>query len=126
MKGHLLLLLLSIVIINGQGEKRFVDRIEACAPLKARNGSAERATDVRIDDVKVVMSLGDSITAAAMATGLQGRPVLDPRNLVENRGLSFLMGGDPGELTIPNLMKRFNPLLIGASTGDHAVEVCHG
>jgi phospholipase B1 len=36
------------------------------------------------------------------------------------------MGGDEGEITMPNLLRHFSPHLVGASTGDHLVEVCHG
>ncbi|KAJ3300616.1 hypothetical protein HK104_009273 [Borealophlyctis nickersoniae] len=36
------------------------------------------------------------------------------------------MGGDPGALTLANLMKQFRPDLVGASLGTHGTELCYG
>ncbi len=54
---------------------------------------------MRPDEFSVVMAIGDSITAGALAQGQQTNPLLD---VAEWRGLSFAAGGDPGALTIPN------------------------
>ncbi|KAI9136907.1 hypothetical protein BKA69DRAFT_1101235 [Paraphysoderma sedebokerense] len=74
----------------------------------------ERNADkVRPVDIKLIASLGDSITAGfGMITG---RPPLS--KILEYRGKVFSIGTDVGELTIPNLLKLYNPKVIGASTG---------
>lgn len=35
------------------------------------------------------------------------------------------MGGDPGAVTIANLVKLYNPNVVGASLGDHRAEICY-
>uniref|UniRef100_A0A1A8N4M9 Phospholipase B1, membrane-associated n=1 Tax=Nothobranchius pienaari TaxID=704102 RepID=A0A1A8N4M9_9TELE len=70
---------------------------------------------VKVADVKVVAALGDSLTTAvgANATSLLQLPI-------EYRDLSWSIGGY-GTLkdvsTLPNIMKVFNPNLVGASSG---------
>eukprot|EP00033_Pygsuia_biforma_P002172 GCRY01002407.1.p1 GENE.GCRY01002407.1~~GCRY01002407.1.p1 ORF type:complete len:357 (-),score=50.06 GCRY01002407.1:238-1308(-) len=62
-------------------------------------------------NIKVVMALGDSMTAGfAMKT-------FPPFDVVEFRGSVFSIGGDEGVLTLPNLLKHYNPHLVGASHG---------
>ncbi|KGL72524.1 Phospholipase B1, membrane-associated, partial [Tinamus guttatus] len=64
-------------------------------------------------DIKVIGALGDSLTAAL------GAQAMDP--LGEWRGVSWSIGGD-GTLetrtTLPNILKKFNPNLVGFSTGN--------
>jgi len=86
-----------------------------CPPLPPRNVSSS-ILDLHPSDIKVVMAMGDSITAAF---GIMG-------SWNESRGHSFSMGGDDGAVTLPNILKVFNPSLVGYSTGDSAAEVCHG
>jgi len=71
------------------------------------------------NDIKVVMTLGDSITAGFGIMGRQGA-------LNEFRGLSWNIGGDPNATTIANFLKVFNPNLQGAAHGSHIVELCYG
>jgi len=63
--------------------------------------------------IKVVMAMGDSITAAMSAKDTN---VL---NLKEYRGLSFPIGSDAGANTLPNFFKQYAPTgyPIGGSTG---------
>jgi len=64
--------------------------------------------------IKVVMSMGDSITAAMSA---KDTTVI---NLREYRGISYAIGGDTGVVTLPNLIKQYSPTggyPIGMSTG---------
>jgi len=63
--------------------------------------------------IKVVMAMGDSITAAMSA---KDSNIL---SLKEYRGISYAIGGDAGVLTMPNLLKQFTEAgyPIGASTG---------
>ncbi|CAI4233321.1 unnamed protein product [Auanema sp. JU1783] len=70
---------------------------------------------VRPADIKVVMALGDSITAA------NGAGAEDPVAVIlQYRGLAFQAGGDytlTEHATIPNILKKYNPNLFGYSNG---------
>eukprot|EP00095_Tigriopus_kingsejongensis_P006631 maker-scaffold1179_size56971-snap-gene-0.14 protein:Tk06631 transcript:maker-scaffold1179_size56971-snap-gene-0.14-mRNA-1 annotation:"phospholipase B " len=66
-------------------------------------------------DIQVVAALGDSLTAG---TGAMARDILEVRN--EYRGSSFSIGGDGSwreYVTLPNILKNFNPSLYGFSQG---------
>jgi phospholipase B1 len=71
---------------------------------------------LRPSDIEVIGSVGDSITAgtAAGAKTLFGL-------LIEYRGVSWSIGGQNGNInesiTIPNILRQFNPNLYGYSTG---------
>lgn len=85
--------------------------------------------NVRIDQVRVIAALGDSITTgfAAKSCSRRDSSYIPGLNLsFENRGISFSMGGDPGAITLPNIISRFNRNITGASIGDHPVEFCYG
>eukprot|EP01127_Copromyxa_protea_P013991 TRINITY_DN3831_c0_g1_i1.p1 TRINITY_DN3831_c0_g1~~TRINITY_DN3831_c0_g1_i1.p1 ORF type:complete len:355 (-),score=89.42 TRINITY_DN3831_c0_g1_i1:44-1108(-) len=77
---------------------------------------ATNVTGLRPADIKVVMALGDSISAGFAMKGLPA----------EYRGLVFSIGGDKyvsdfgNELarTIPNFLMHYNPNLQGQSTGE--------
>ncbi|MEQ2283350.1 hypothetical protein AMECASPLE_010326 [Ameca splendens] len=82
------------------------------APSNAVPTSAHR---VRPADIKVVGALGDSLTAAfgARATNLA-------QLATEYRGVSWSIGGDDTletVTTLPNVLKKFNPGIKGASKG---------
>ncbi|XP_017773375.1 PREDICTED: phospholipase B1, membrane-associated-like [Nicrophorus vespilloides] len=69
---------------------------------------------LRPGDIDVVGAIGDSLTAGfgLLATTL-------PQVFLENRGLSFSIGGVGTwrqYITVPNLLKVFNPNLVGFST----------
>jgi len=69
---------------------------------------------VRPGDVQVVAALGDSLTAGRGSNG--GIIGL----LVDYRGLSWSIGGDlyaDDYNTLPNILRRYNPALYGASSG---------
>jgi len=72
---------------------------------------------VRPGDVKVVAALGDSLTAGRGArNGILGM-------LADYRGSSWSIGGDHDDKnykTLPNILKRYNPALYGASIGEWA------
>ncbi|XP_038074882.1 phospholipase B1, membrane-associated-like [Patiria miniata] len=66
-------------------------------------------------DIKVIGAIGDSITAA---NGAHACNIFEVFN--EYRGASWSIGGDNNltlALTIPNILRRFNPDLIGFSLG---------
>uniref|UniRef100_A0AC34FDJ5 Lipase_GDSL domain-containing protein n=1 Tax=Panagrolaimus sp. ES5 TaxID=591445 RepID=A0AC34FDJ5_9BILA len=76
---------------------------------------------LRPADIKLVMALGDSLTAA------NGAGAEDPLEIIlQYRGLAFLAGGDKAleqHITIPNILRKFNPNLFGQSKGIGASDV---
>jgi hypothetical protein len=71
---------------------------------------------LRIGDIDIVSAMGDSLTSATSANSQQLWEVL-----IENRGLSWCIGGEHtwrSHLTLPNIMKVFNPRLFGYSLSD--------
>lgn len=85
-----------------------------CTALPAH--TATTISDLRPNDIKVVMALGDSIT-----TGFGVRAAAN-----ESFGVSFSMGGDPNATTLATYLLQFNANLIGASTGTYPAAVCYG
>ncbi|XP_071455288.1 phospholipase B1, membrane-associated-like [Hetaerina americana] len=72
---------------------------------------------LRPGDIDVVGAIGDSLTAGTTAFGEN----LYDLFTMDNRGLSFSMGGQKTwrqYLTLPNILKEFNPQLVGFSLGD--------
>lgn len=65
-----------------------------------------------------------SIIAAAAAKGLRGSAHWDNVSSHEARGISFAVGGDPGAVTIPNILKKYSPQVNGASLSEHEIELC--
>jgi phospholipase B1 len=86
-----------------------------CPPLPPRNISTS-IFNLYPSDVKIMMAMGDSITAAF---GIMG-------SLNESRGYSFSMGGASGIVTLPNLFMQFNPNVTGYSIGTYPAEACYG
>ena len=78
---------------------------------------SENINKLRPNNIDIIMALGDSITAGF---GLEGFTGL----YNEYRGRSWSIGGDDGQLTLPNIIKYFNPNLKGYSIGNHSAEVC--
>ncbi|KAI1240634.1 Phospholipase B1, partial [Lamprotornis superbus] len=68
-------------------------------------------------DIQVIAALGDSLTAGNGA-GSRPHDVLDV--LTQYRGLSWSVGGNENistVTTLPNILREFNPSLVGYSTG---------
>ncbi|KAI9025840.1 hypothetical protein CLU79DRAFT_789620 [Phycomyces nitens] len=105
-------------------EARNADSIDKCPPLKARRNSPKDVTDVRIDDIKVISSLGDSIIAGFGLMG-RGNGTTTIDTVIEYRGQSYPIGGDDGAETLATYTRRYQPNLKGASVGDHLVERCN-
>ncbi|XP_064014424.1 phospholipase B1, membrane-associated [Pogoniulus pusillus] len=66
-------------------------------------------------DVKIIAALGDSLTAG---TAMASDNLLDLN--IEYRGLSWSIGGDASlenVTTLPNILREFNAMLVGYSTG---------
>ncbi|KAI8908993.1 hypothetical protein EDD86DRAFT_191129 [Gorgonomyces haynaldii] len=101
--------------------------IQDCPSLTPRASKPSSIRDVRIDDIKVVAAIGDSITAGFGAAGLKNpNNPISLTTLFEQRGLSFAIGGDDNAVTVPNFMKRYNPDIVGASVGEHIANICYG
>jgi hypothetical protein len=67
-------------------------------------------------DIDIVAAIGDSLTAGNGGLATESLQVL-----VESKGVSFPIGGDKTwreYLTIPNILKEFNPKLYGYSSSD--------
>uniref|UniRef100_A0A7E4W038 Phospholipase B1, membrane-associated n=1 Tax=Panagrellus redivivus TaxID=6233 RepID=A0A7E4W038_PANRE len=93
------------------------------AVMAASKTNPKNVHSVRPADIKLVMALGDSLTAA------NGAGALDPLEIIlQYRGLAFLAGGDKNlstHITVPNILKQFNPRLFGQSTGIGGADVWH-
>ncbi|KAF3422773.1 hypothetical protein E2986_11347, partial [Frieseomelitta varia] len=71
---------------------------------------------LRPGDIDVIAAMGDSTTVPTAVTAVNLLQLL-----VENRGISASIGGEETwrkYLTLPNILKEFNPKLIGYSLGD--------
>ncbi|XP_063040246.1 phospholipase B1, membrane-associated [Engraulis encrasicolus] len=78
--------------------------------------------ELRPGDIKVVAALGDSLTAASGA-GSDPFDVLDV--ITAYRGISWSIGGDSNltnVTTLPNILREFNPSLVGFSVGTGTAE----
>lgn len=89
-----------------------------CPPLPVHD-PPDVVTNLRPDDIKVVMTLGDSITAGFGIMGASGK-------LNEYRGLSWAIGGDANATTLANFFQYYTPTVQGASHGFHVAELCYG
>lgn len=88
-----------------------------CPPLPPHTPA--NVSDLHPNDIKVIMTLGDSITAGFGIEGAKG-------GLNEYRGLSWSIGGDNNATTLANFLQTYNPNLQGPSLGSHLVEICYG
>ncbi|KAI5722685.1 hypothetical protein M8J76_012064 [Diaphorina citri] len=87
------------------------DLSQARSPLPPNN-----VNQLRPGDIDIVGAIGDSITAG------NGIVATNPSQVnTENRGLSWSVGGQEDwrtYLTVPNILKMFNPNLFGYSLSD--------
>lgn len=64
-----------------------------------------------VGDIDIIAAVGDSLTSATAANSAALWEVL-----IENRGVSWCIGGQGNfrsHLTLPNILKEFNPKLFG-------------
>lgn len=64
-----------------------------------------------LGDIDIIAAVGDSLTSATAANSAALWEVL-----IENRGVSWCIGGQGNfrtHLTLPNILKEFNPNLFG-------------
>jgi phospholipase B1 len=102
--------LLLLLVVNAEGKLN-------CTVLPPH--TPKDINDLRPNNIKVVMALGDSITAAFGVMGNAGK-------MDEFRGKSWCIGGDDGALTVPNFLSTWVPDVQGAAKGQHVVEYCTG
>eukprot|EP00026_Physarum_polycephalum_P010909 Phypoly_transcript_11095.p1 GENE.Phypoly_transcript_11095~~Phypoly_transcript_11095.p1 ORF type:complete len:376 (+),score=74.04 Phypoly_transcript_11095:48-1175(+) len=90
----------------------FYNLSAACAPIPIPPDT-DNVNNLRPGNIKVVMAMGDSITAAMSAKDTTFL------SMKEYRGLAYSIGGDSGVTTMPNLLKTYSPsgYPIGPSTG---------
>ncbi|KAI8333393.1 hypothetical protein BC941DRAFT_358009 [Chlamydoabsidia padenii] len=82
--------------------------------------------DLRADDIKVVIGVGDSVMAGFGAKGVQNDRFVSVNTLKEARGVSFALGGDQDRVTVPNLIHYYSRNLYGSSVGDQVFTICFG
>ncbi|KAI8084802.1 uncharacterized protein BX664DRAFT_387486 [Halteromyces radiatus] len=73
--------------------------------------------------IKVIASIGDSITAGVAAMNIDSEFVTED-DFKQYRGLSWLSGGDPGASSIANYIKHYSSDLFGSSTGVRQLPLC--
>ncbi|WVW81292.1 hypothetical protein I302_103283 [Kwoniella bestiolae CBS 10118] len=124
-------------------------KLSTCPTLSDRK-PPKNAKDVRPDDFKVVMAMGDSITAGLLARGSRDdyTPSVSERTnqyrqrpfdlgvgripeIAEWRGISYPIGSDEGAITIPTILQHYSKPegkgnITGVSTGHHPPISCLG
>jgi len=78
-------------------------------------GSKRTVNNLRPQDIDIVASVGDSVTAG---TGALAKNILEVNN--ENRGSTYFTGSDGGWDTCPsvyNFIRQYNPRVVGGATG---------
>ncbi|KAI9360207.1 hypothetical protein BD770DRAFT_385077 [Pilaira anomala] len=116
---------LLVALSPAEAAKNVTD-ISQCRLLTPRTRPTS-VHDLRVDDIKVIGALGDSITAGFGIKGVNTSLPLEIATLAaykEFRGLSYSIGGDKNAFTIPNYIKHFQPEINGYSTGSHLPELC--
>ncbi|KAI8585413.1 hypothetical protein BDZ88DRAFT_22688 [Geranomyces variabilis] len=99
-----------------------VANITECPPLTPRATIPTSVTDIRPDDIKVYMALGDSITAGLFEEGWEGLKTIN-----ENRASAWSAGGKPDTSTLANFFRQYSPNIKGPSTGDNiGLTLCYG
>eukprot|EP00762_Andalucia_godoyi_P002932 ANDGO_04184.mRNA.1 hypothetical protein CAOG_00259 len=87
--------LVSVLVLCVEGKVPF-----ACKPLAPRSSPATSVWDLRADDIRVIGTLGDSISAGF---AMHDHFLVD--GLWEYRADAFTVGGNPGATTVPNFLK---------------------
>lgn len=101
---------------NDENMRRF-----DCPGFASTNPKPTSVHRIRPNDIDVIGAIGDSLTAAngAKATLITGL-------LTEERGISWSIGAENKNLeklvTLPNILRKFNPNLYGYSVGSGKVE----
>ncbi|KAI7903340.1 uncharacterized protein BX663DRAFT_508281 [Cokeromyces recurvatus] len=97
--------------------------IDDCPKLTPRFQRSVSVDDLRIDDIEVIAALGDSITAGMLAKNINTTYVARDQ-IIEYRGVSWFMGGDPDAPSVAKYVKHFNADVYGASIGQKPARLC--
>nr|XP_054604128.1 phospholipase B1, membrane-associated [Nothobranchius furzeri] len=92
----------------------------SCKNLDPSDTQPTSVHKLRPSDIQVVAALGDSITAG---TGAKSRNLLELNR--DYKGVSWSIGGDKTletVTTLPNILRKFNPLLKGFSKGQGSIQ----
>jgi len=88
--------------------------VSACVDIPAPPDTDD-INKLKPGHIKIITAMGDSITCGYSA---KDTSVI---SLHQYRGLSFPIGGDPGVLTVPNLLKEYSPpgfpIVVSIGTG---------
>ena len=94
-----------------------------CPTIAPANTTTTSVHRLHAGDIKVIMAMGDSITAGFGMMGAHGNIEKD---LLEYRGQSWLIGADNDAQTLATFFKNYNSHLVGGSVGEHIAELCWG
>jgi hypothetical protein len=108
----LFLLVLSASVIYGQNTFPLFPLFDC--PSLPPPPPVNDVNKLRPGNIKAVMAVGDSISAGFAMRAGRFWDILD---LVEFRGDVFSAGGNPGSITVPNFLKKYNPNIVGMSVG---------
>ncbi|KAJ3108379.1 hypothetical protein HDU97_001504 [Phlyctochytrium planicorne] len=103
-----------------------VPDVSQCPPLRPRTSPPKDVRDLRIDDIKTVLGIGDSIMAGFGSRITDARMLFYTNPLLEYRGANFATGGDKDSKSVGNLVKQFSPNLKGLSYGNRLFDFCYG
>ncbi|KAI8098417.1 uncharacterized protein B0P05DRAFT_460347 [Gilbertella persicaria] len=105
-----------------------VSSISDCPGLLPRIHPAQDVTDLRMDDIKIMASLGDSIMAGYGMENIPKTPLgfMNKNILTEFRGQNYMMGADEGAVSIANFIKHYSPFLVGPSSQSHPLGYVRG
>ncbi|KAI9322817.1 hypothetical protein BX666DRAFT_661392 [Dichotomocladium elegans] len=115
-------LALSFLVTTSGANALRVMSIDQCPPLTPRTQQPFDVRTLRPDDIKAIAGLGDSYMAGARM--FAENTVLPPPLIMEYRGLSYAMGGNPGAKTVPKFFQHYSPNITGASIGQRPTSHC--
>jgi len=101
---------------NITSERMDLKNVFSCNTFVSTSPRPTSVHALRPNDIEIIGAIGDSLTAA---NGAKAGTIL---GLIEEcRGVSWSMGSEKSDvsqsITLPNILRKFNPNLYGASTG---------
>ena len=96
-----------------------------CPPIAPPNSTATNVRSLHAHDIKVMIAMGDSVTAGFGMMGEQGIE----RDFLEYRGQSWSIGGSEQASTLATFFNEYHrgeSPVVGASLGEHEAELCWG
>ena len=102
-----------------------------CPTLPPRASPPKNVNDLRVDDIKVVMAMGDSFISGLNSGAPFSQSMADEScrakvKQFETRGTSFATGGDANFFSVGNGIKKYSPNVTGLSHGASDFEFCYG